>query len=220
MMSVLAVTVIFASNQTIDLELPGDMLIRKLAPAIAEAIQHSQFLANRKGVRCILKHAATGAVIPYESTLASAGMVDGDRIKLLVKSYPEELRAIENLHTLHGPGFISAGGRYFPIRVRRLSIGRIDPARGALPAMVGIDLTELDHAEAFSVSRRHASVRKNGDQIHLIDLSSINGTFVNGARIHPNQRTTIWHADRIQFGEVVLHLLFDGQEEKNDGQGR
>jgi hypothetical protein len=48
------------------------------------------------------------------------------------------------------------------------------------------------------VSRRHAVVRASGDVVTIEDLGSLNGTFVNGAKI--DARTTIGHGDTVRIG--------------------
>jgi ABC-type multidrug transport system ATPase subunit len=55
-----------------------------------------------------------------------------------------------------------------------------------------------------SISRRHASIEKKGDQYFLTDLDSTNGTFLNGRRISGSQRVT--EADTIFVGRYQLQL--------------
>jgi len=47
------------------------------------------------------------------------------------------------------------------------------------------------------VSRRHCSILNSSGQIRLVDLESLNGTFVNGA---PTREKTLEHGDRIKIG--------------------
>jgi hypothetical protein len=51
------------------------------------------------------------------------------------------------------------------------------------------------------VSRRHAEVRREGDDHVLIDLGSTNGTLVNG---RPIERVRLANGDRIELGASVL----------------
>ena len=54
------------------------------------------------------------------------------------------------------------------------------------------------------VSRHHAKVEMAGNQVLLTDLSSTNGTFVNGERIH---RAEIEHDDRVLVGTSIMRLV-------------
>jgi len=54
------------------------------------------------------------------------------------------------------------------------------------------------------VSRRHAKLYLNGDQIIVQDLDSTNGTFVNGERI---KRARLSEGDRILIGTSIIKLV-------------
>jgi hypothetical protein len=54
-----------------------------------------------------------------------------------------------------------------------------------------------------TVSRKHANIRRAGDRFELIDLGSLNGTYVNNNSI---ARATLNSGDEIQFGK--FHMLF------------
>lgn len=60
--------------------------------------------------------------------------------------------------------------------------------------------------EDLLVSRRHALLRRSGQQWELIDLGSANGTYVNGARIG---RRVIGPDDIVGIGHQLLHLSGD-----------
>ena len=66
---------------------------------------------------------------------------------------------------------------------------------------VGTDIQTDDE----SVSRRHACFRPEHDGVWVEDLSSRNGTWVNGAPISAPRRLT--HGDRISLGACELELL-------------
>jgi len=55
--------------------------------------------------------------------------------------------------------------------------------------------------EDAGVSRRHAEVRREGDEVFLVDLGSTNGTSVNGRAI---ERIRLSPGDRISMGRTVL----------------
>ena len=93
-----------------------------------------------------------------------------------------------------GPGEIpclevlggSASGKVFPVQVQAATIGRESTC----------DLVLDDEG----LSRVHAKVTTEGG-LHLEDLGSTNGTYVNGTRI---QRVALREGDRVQFGPQVL----------------
>jgi adenylate cyclase len=64
---------------------------------------------------------------------------------------------------------------------------------------LGCDLP-VSHA---TVSRRHAEVVCNGEEVWVRDLGSSNGTLVNGSRI---AETTLAPGDKVVFGEVAFRL--------------
>ena len=54
-----------------------------------------------------------------------------------------------------------------------------------------------------TVSRKHANIRRTGERFELIDLGSLNGTYVNNNSI---ASATLTSGDEIQFGK--FHMLF------------
>ena len=53
------------------------------------------------------------------------------------------------------------------------------------------------------VSRRHAEIRREGDEWVVIDLGSTNGTEINGKRVNRHRLTP---GDRLVFGETTLEF--------------
>lgn len=75
------------------------------------------------------------------------------------------------------------------------------PVYGRL--LIGRDLAEADiHLPHVHVSSLHAEVLVQGDQTHVRDLQSANGTFVNGRRILAS--TVVEDDDRIDIGPYSL----------------
>ena len=54
------------------------------------------------------------------------------------------------------------------------------------------------------VSRRHASLRPAGDALEVEDLGSLNGTWVNGARIQG--ATRLAPGDRVRVGDTTFEV--------------
>jgi len=90
----------------------------------------------------------------------------------------------------------------FPLQ-KKLVLGRTDPVRGRAPE---VDLAP-HHAYDSGVSRQHAALYQVGDYLYLEDLSSRNGTFVNGRRLAPFQAEPIDHGDEIRLGTLSIVVL-------------
>jgi hypothetical protein len=54
-------------------------------------------------------------------------------------------------------------------------------------------------ADYTNVGRRHAEVRSDGCKLTVVDLDSMNGTFVNDERLPPSRATSVRAGDRIRF---------------------
>ena len=80
-------------------------------------------------------------------------------------------------------------------------IGRADIASGWNPEVA---LTPFGGTPEAGVSRKHAKLVWQGASWAIEDLNSVNGTYVRGARIVPNQRTPINAGDALQLGKLQL----------------
>ena len=56
------------------------------------------------------------------------------------------------------------------------------------------------------ISRLHARLELEGDACFLTDLNSMNGTFVNGERLEPNERRQVKDHDQIRFATLGFRL--------------
>lgn len=54
----------------------------------------------------------------------------------------------------------------------------------------------------FSVSRIHARISKEKDEVFLEDLNSTNGTFKNGVRLQPYEKRKLEEGDEIKIGKI------------------
>ena len=59
------------------------------------------------------------------------------------------------------------------------------------------------------VSRRHASVRPAGDGLEIEDLGSLNGTWVNGARVTGKVRLAL--GDRVRVGDSSFEVEVEAE---------
>ena len=55
-----------------------------------------------------------------------------------------------------------------------------------------------------TVSRRHAEVRRDGDKIEVVDVGSLNGTYVNR---EPKNSADLANGDEVQVGKFRLVFL-------------
>lgn len=85
-----------------------------------------------------------------------------------------------------------------------LTFGRADPATKSEPS---VDLTPFGALDN-GVSRNHAAIRRVDNSLMLVDLGSVNGTFINGQQIPPNQPHVVRNGDEIQFGKLAATIFF------------
>ncbi len=84
-------------------------------------------------------------------------------------------------------------------------IGRADPDK---PESSFIDLSPYNALEK-GVSRRHAKlIRREANTLHVSDIASANGTFLNGQQLIPNQERIIRNGDELRLGTLVLLVEF------------
>lgn len=215
-MTAIVVTVKDGKSHSRDLELPAEYPIRELAPWIAKAIDHGDLGAEGAAMKYVLTIEGSSEPLDPERGLRSAGVVDGDVLRLRIRALPKELAASEAGRRFTGPGFVSASGAVFPLRKQNALIGRVDRASGVAESVLGVDLTRLDEHDSPSVSRRHAQILYRQDSYQLQDLKSTNGTQVNGTVLGPGSRVALRHGDRVGFGDVQLVFVWDIQDGQPD----
>jgi pSer/pThr/pTyr-binding forkhead associated (FHA) protein len=103
----------------------------------------------------------------------------------------DRLRAAERVSAPEPGRYLTLpDGELVAIREPSMRVGR----------SVGADLV-LEHS---SVSRRHALIVQRGGQCVLLDDRSMNGVYVNGARV---TQAHLQHGDEIALGRVVLRYV-------------
>jgi hypothetical protein len=211
-MTSVVVTVMDSRGERRDLELPADIPLSVLGPAIAEALHHPDLPAGEIPIKAILKIEGSEEVIPLDKSLESAGVVHGDILLLMIKEIPPELSQQEGTFRFSGPGFMHPGGSTFLFRGKNILIGRVDRASGIVTKVLGVDLTDLEDLEEPSVSRRHAQVLYRDGDYMIQDLRSTNGTSVNGRLLAPETRIALNHGDEVQIGDITLYFIWDSQQ--------
>lgn len=70
-----------------------------------------------------------------------------------------------------------------------------------------IDLAPFGARES-GVSRRHAALVRygSGEQVFLLDLNSVNGTFVNDQKLEPDDPHPLAFGDHIRLGALILTI--------------
>ena len=86
-----------------------------------------------------------------------------------------------------------------------LLIGRKDNARGIFP---DVDLG-LDGGYDAGVSRRHAILAYHNGVYSVEDLSSANGTFINGQRLPAQQAMRLKPGDELKCGTLLMRVEFE-----------
>lgn len=69
-----------------------------------------------------------------------------------------------------------------------------------------VDFAQCD-AHQHGVSRRHAALVSLNDALHLLDLDSVNGTFVNGKRLRPDAPQPLCAGDTLALGTLNFILI-------------
>ena len=117
---------------------------------------------------------------------------------------PGSTRAV-SVDTAHRLGLASSGAELVVLDDKGTAKERISITRA--PVVIGRMSTSDVVLSDSNVSRRHAELRRDGDNWILKDLGSTNGTLVNGklAREH-----TIKDGDRLAFGTSELLFKAEG----------
>ncbi|MGI8838549.1 MAG: sigma 54-interacting transcriptional regulator [Pyrinomonadaceae bacterium] len=72
------------------------------------------------------------------------------------------------------------------------------------PVVIGRETAATLCLADASVSRRHSQIEKENDQFVILDLESLNGTFINDV---PIKRRTLQHGDRVRIGDSQFLFL-------------
>ena len=91
----------------------------------------------------------------------------------------------------------------FPPGKSEILLGREDPVSNVFP---DIDLTPHGGDEG-GVSRRHARIFAQGNQLFIEDLNSTNYTYVNQQKLTPGQPHPLKDGDEIRLGKVRLTYM-------------
>jgi hypothetical protein len=143
---------------------------------------------SRLDSRFMTNAAAPPVTPPPDRTLAAAA--------LSVSPPPPPPTVVVKLRVVRG---LRVGAEY-PVYAGRNVIGRF------ADRPVDIDLTAIEPDGQVWSSRRHACLTLDKALLVVEDLNSLNGTWVNGARIRPGGALPLKAGDVIQIGVAQLRV--------------
>lgn len=85
----------------------------------------------------------------------------------------------------------------------QIVLGRVSQNSDETP---DLDLAPFNAAQ-LGVSRRHAVITKEGNMLKVADLSSMNGTYLNGMQLRSNQPRVLRTGDKLNLGQLVLIVV-------------
>jgi predicted component of type VI protein secretion system len=113
--------------------------------------------------------------------------------------FPKDVDSWASIHLVDS-------GQILPLADRsEFTLGRVSEAQ---PIMPDIDLTPYQ-AYASGVSRLHAVIKREREQVFVMDLGSSNGTYVNGKRLKPNTKQLLNHGNMLSLGKLKIQVLLE-----------
>ncbi len=195
-MPYVVVTIEAESGRRTDLALPLDVPCGELVARTLQQLAQTVRPADRFAF--FVKTGQANRRISPDATLAEAGI--SDRQLLLLKKEPAAKDLASRGSTPH---LRTESGEVLPLEGDNVVIGRLD---ADLQLLVDVDLSRYDLNNA--VSRRHASIGRQGSEYYLIDLGSTNGTRINGRDVPAQQKIPLHDGDLIELGDEALRLTF------------
>jgi FHA domain len=91
-----------------------------------------------------------------------------------------------------------------PVTAERMLVGRADAEGQVQPEL---DLNPYDGL-SNGVSRKHAAIVYEDEALYIEDLSSTNGTRINGYQLTPSKLYRLRDGDELEFGRVRVVIRF------------
>jgi uncharacterized ubiquitin-like protein YukD len=189
---------------TLDLELPAEVPVQNLLPALVGALQLPTSDGRGWPIGYQLVYEAQKRALYDREMLMDAGVVTGDVLTLTSSAAPMPGVSTAASAAHPGPSVVlrCASGAVIALDnfgKTELVLGRFDTRRGHAP---DIDLSEEPGGE--TVSRSHALLRRQGGQWTLEAVSTKNVTQVGGTSLVPGQSCPLKSRDVIKLGAVEL----------------
>lgn len=196
-MTNVVVTIEYGNRDRADLAVPLDVPCRLLAASLGKALNlesdvEQAFTLSETG-------ATGGQRLPANSTLGSAGILNGQVLRLNSERV-KEARAIPQ----GGACLRAENGLTFNLVGAYALLGRGDPRNNILP---DIELTDLDRQRI--TSRRHACIEFDQTTYTVTDLGSNNGTWLNGRRLQAKTPEPLTDGDEITLGKNGVRMVFN-----------
>ena len=103
------------------------------------------------------------------------------------------------------------------MRVRLVSLnGHLDISLVEILTLVGRHHACDVRIDSSRVSRRHCCLAVDRNQVFVRDLGSINGTWVNGARIE--SRAVLRHGDEFRIAHLHFRLEITAEADEHEGE--
>ncbi|HEX3050794.1 MAG TPA: FHA domain-containing protein [Aggregatilineaceae bacterium] len=142
-----------------------------------------------------LRDKATGRPLDSRQTLEEMGIQTGAVLLFGSEARPNG--------TPTGRAYLQApSGETFTIRRQPALIGRPNPARGILSAMLDADLTALDTSK--TTSRPHAQITEENGSYFVTSVRADNPVYLNNAPVPTGQPRPLRGGDQIRCGKVIL----------------
>ncbi len=97
---------------------------------------------------------------------------------------------------------LSSGRKIDLSDIALIFLGRCDTKHHIYPHL---DLTR-DEGMSYGVSRQHACIHQNDAGLHVEDMDSTNGTFLNGQRLSPFKVYPLHNGDVLQLGKLEVKV--------------
>jgi hypothetical protein len=107
------------------------------------------------------------------------------------------MKSVVSLHIVDFGQIISLTGR------QEFTLGRVSGSQSVLP---DIDLAPYEAYEK-GTSRLHASIKLDEQSVSIIDLGSVNGTYLNGKPIPVHEPQALGNGDIILLGDLKVQIL-------------
>ena len=128
--------------------------------------------------------------------LDGAGLVDQERSKRVGKAITDQYRSL-NIEIVGQTVELSFADS--------MVLGRISDNPGDVP--VDFDLTPYNAVQK-GVSRNHAKISRDRELLHVTDLDSTNGTYLNGFRLIAHQERILRSGDELTLGRLAVVVKF------------